>query len=320
MAHIPRGAGMAPAEDDVREERPTNRRLEHVNAYPGTHYTQLLLDTLAPFQVPDVNGAARGVGGHAFDQTYINETPTIEHVCNVMLPIARSQVGIWQDSAPQPGQKLSQTLDVSWTKPAPVMPYRCDAPTTDVTAEAIWAIKESLKRIDPPYEFRILEMGPVVVAKPFGVTETTVAAGTPTFAKRTWDDRFLRIEAAPIIFEHEGYRWNMDANHGAIPSDDDAGSDHGGPMDHRIQMDDPSHRLLRRVNKRLRELQDEIKAYSRKRKNIREVFRGRELGDLEDVPAVELPGEDEYLVDEVADWYYPDTDGAEWVGHENPNF
>lgn len=112
----------------------------------------------------------------------------------------------------------------------------------------------------------------------------------------------------------------MDANHGAIPSDDDAGSDHGGPMDHRIQMNDPSHRLLRRVNKRLRELQDEIKAYSRKRKNIREVFRGRELGDLEDVPAVELPGEDEYLVDEVADWYYPDTDGAEWVGHENPNF
>lgn len=190
---------MAPAEDDVREERPTNRRLEHVNAYPGTHYTQLLLDTLAPFQVPDVNGAARGVGGHAFDQTYINETPTIEHVCNVMLPIARTQVGIWQDSAPQPGQKLSQTLDVSWTKPAPVMPYRCDAPTTDVTAEAIWAIKESLKRIDPPYEFRILEMGPVVVAKPFGVTEATVAAGTPTFAKRTWDDRFLRIEAAPSV-------------------------------------------------------------------------------------------------------------------------
>lgn len=192
MAHIP-----AEEEENARWDRPENTRLEDVNAYPGTHYSQLLLDTLAPFQVPDVNGRARHMAG--YDQAYINETPTIEHVCNVMLPIARTQVSIWQDSAPQPGQKLAETLDVSWTKPAPVMPYRCDPPTTDAKAEAIWAIKQSLRYFDPIYEFRILEMGPVVVAKPFGVTAAAIAAGEPTFAKDTWDDRFLRIEAAPTV-------------------------------------------------------------------------------------------------------------------------
>lgn len=118
------------------------------------------------------------------------------------------------------------------------------------------------------------------------------------------------------VLAHEGYRWNT--ARGQIPSDDDTGSDHGGPMDHRIHMQDPRHRLLRRVNKRLRELRDEIDAYSRKRKNIRSVHHGNDLGDLGDVPAVALVPGNHYFIDEVVDAYYPDTDESEWEGHEDP--
>ncbi|KAI1864794.1 hypothetical protein JX265_008518 [Neoarthrinium moseri] len=320
MAHVSRDAYN-------EHDQPENLRLAAVNGMgDGTPYSDLLINTLQRFEYANQEN-----DWVDFSQELRDGVPSIDWVCDTLVPLARREVARWKLMNPEtPGETLAESLDMSWTKPKVLMPFTCDHRTNEgidnfnsLASLAVW------EHLRPKHELRRAEIGAVTELNAWGPTAATAILGTPVEAMDSFDYRKLNVSSRPrrdferkateLIYvlqglsAHEAQRLNGDDP----PSDDDEGPDHGRrfedpPLNYDPRRNTEKHRLLRHFNMAVAKLGKAASDYDRKRQNIRAMARGQHNqlpDDKRDDPVNALDSTDDgHSIAEIVDALYPDED------------